>query len=141
MTCTNGGWSVSTTTGSNIEGAILDTRRQLGGSWDKALHPQHPNFPNSDAAFAYALEHGFTQVYYARPNGFIDLRLSPATRRYLRSKSVTEVWTLLPKILSPGWVSGTYFRSVKSKKFMQATRDRWMDAIYTRGGRHHPTRK
>jgi hypothetical protein len=128
-TVTANHWSVSVTTGTDIDGAILSTRRQIGGRWELALDPKHPNFPNSDAAWNYARAKGFTQVYYSRPNGFIDLRLSPATRRYLRSKTNAEVWTLLPKILGVSPYE-RYFHTVESAGYMAERRHVWMNAIF-----------
>lgn len=125
-------------TGSGIDGATLSTRRQLGGRWELALDPAHPNFPSSDAAFGYALSHGFCQLYYSRPKGFIDLRLSPATRRYLRGKSDKEIWTLLPRILGVS-ERDQYFYAVRVKDYMEETRSRWLAAVRVMCGSRHPS--
>lgn len=128
------------------EGAELHVHREIGGfgkcrAGGKNMEGEHHKriFPNTDAAFSFALEHGYLQVYQPRPNGFIVLRLSPATRRYLRTKSNKEIWNLLKRILGKdAQKRGSYFHTVRTQSYMQETRQRWMGAIHNRlGDRHH----
>lgn len=61
QTVASPGWSVSTTTSDRTIGAVLNVSRasdmRRRGDGDGRL------FPTSDAAFTWALEHGYTQVH------------------------------------------------------------------------------
>ena len=120
-------------TGDGIDGALLHVGRTINGSRMRAECDDKP-FPSTDAAMEYALAQGFLRIYNRRPNGFIDLRLSPATRRYLRSKTDKQIWALLPRILGVT-DRNDYFHSVRVKDYMADTRKRWMDSIRVLGGR------
>jgi hypothetical protein len=63
-TTTSFGWNVSTTTGSNIRGAILNVFKFRNGyKLTQRAECDGMRFDNSAAAFAYALDHGFLQVH------------------------------------------------------------------------------
>lgn len=62
QTVARDGWSVSTTTGSGIEGAVLHVRKRRGDRMPGGDHDGRI-FPSSDAAFAWAFEHGYTEVF------------------------------------------------------------------------------
>ena len=47
----------------------------------------------------YAKDRGFLEDLYYRPCKSIDLRLSPRTRAYLKTKSIEEIWEVLPRIV------------------------------------------
>lgn len=90
-------------------------------------------FPSIEAYSAFALERGFTQVYYSRPAAFIGLRLSPATRRYLKAlPTVKARWDALARIL-PKTERGSYFRAVKTASYMKGERNRWLNYMRTGG--------
>lgn len=61
--CTRPEWSVSVSTGSGIDGARLCVSHQPDGRHGDA-HGRL--FPSSDAAFAYAAGHGYTEAYARR---------------------------------------------------------------------------
>ncbi len=84
-------------------------------------------FPTSEAATAYSVEHGFSQVFYGRPSAFITLRLSPATRRYLKSiPDVNARWDALGKIvLHRQYDEGRYFQNVRFQPCFAKTRIEW----------------
>lgn len=81
-TVTRDGWGVSCTTGSGIEGAILKVykhHKRPGGlryrdgapiPFSGIIFQQGDayglRFPSADAAWAYALEHGYLQPFYPR---------------------------------------------------------------------------
>jgi hypothetical protein len=79
QTVTQGKWSVSTSTpGMHGEPCMLsvfilrgngrlDLPLALGGSKFQYGDGNGKIFPNSDAAFAWALEHGYCQRYFRRP--------------------------------------------------------------------------
>jgi hypothetical protein len=125
MTTTTEHWNNAVVTGSNIDGARIEpfkgfdrrgvTRR--AGCWGKL-------FPTSDEAWAWLLEHGFTQEYYGRPYAFIDLRLSPATRRYLKSKPAAQRWDILAFLLGDDG-HRAYFRAMRHDGCMAERRDKW----------------
>ncbi len=81
-TTTNGPWNVGYCSGTNIVGTLFQPFRVMNG---KYLKPgcYGTSFPTLEAASAYSLAHGFSATYHKRPWGFIGLRLSPATRRYV----------------------------------------------------------
>lgn len=114
-------------------GYDLHVARYIGG---KVMDAECDNrqFANSDEAHQYALQVGFLQPYFHRPNGFINLRLSPATRKYLRTKTDKEIWKLLPQILNVKDQPGRYFYDVRVKSYMNETRVRWINAIRVKGG-------
>ena len=124
---TSSGWSVSSCSGGDIKGAILHVYRRVNhngklrnGELDGRL------YPSSDAAHQAAFERGYTKRYYSRPTAFIHVRLSPATRRYLLTKTVQERRELLKKITEHGSITtATYFRQVMTDSCMRPTRDRW----------------
>lgn len=63
-TVTQGDWSVSVTTGTDIVGARLNVCRFPNGLGGRIVNGEADgkSFPDSDSAWAYALEHGYTQV-------------------------------------------------------------------------------
>lgn len=125
MTITAEHWNNSVVTGTDIDGALIQpfkgfapngkTRR--AGCWNK-------RFPTSDEAWAWLKEHGFTLDYYKRPWGFIDLGLSPATRRFLKSKPEGERWAWLAKLLKEHQL-GQYFTAMRSASYMADRREKW----------------
>lgn len=126
---TSSGWSVSSCSGYDIKGAILHVYRRenhngklRNGELDGRV------YPSSDAAHQAAFERGYTKRYYSRPTAFIHVRLSPATRRFLLTKTVKERRELLKKITEHGSITtATYFRQVMTASCMRPTRDRWDD--------------
>ena len=62
QTVTQGPWNVGTMTGSGIDGAILQVFRIVNNKIYRASC-YGMQFPNTDAAFAYALERGYSQEY------------------------------------------------------------------------------
>lgn len=68
---TQGDWSVGSVSGHGIAGAILQVsrrERKAGLGWMRHLRGDHDGraFSSSDAAHAFALSHGYSQVYYRR---------------------------------------------------------------------------
>lgn len=98
MNVTNFGWSVSNTTGSGIDGAILNVYKNRGlkvvkgyqACWLQNGELNGKHFKSSEAASEAAAAHGYTKTYFSRPTSFINLRLSPATRRFLKPLSNDE---------------------------------------------------
>jgi hypothetical protein len=85
-------------------------------------------FPTQEDATEYSVLHGFSQVYYGRPGAFISLRLSPATRRYL--KSITDLdarWDALQKVLKNTLSTdgGRYFDGIRFAPYAAKTRAEW----------------
>ena len=93
-----------------------------GGSYGRV-------FATSDDAWQHMRQAGYSQEWFSRPNAFIDLRLSPATRRFLRGADKERFWELLTKLLGKDGHS-EYFRAVKSRTCMDSTNARWVAAIY-----------
>ena len=124
------GWSVSSTSGGDIKGAILHVYRRVehngklrSGELDGRL------YPSSDAAHQAALERGYTVRYYGRPNAFINLRLSRATRKFLATKTPKQRREVLEVLVkrSGAAITSVYFRQVMTASCMRPTRDRWDD--------------
>lgn len=132
-TITNGKWNAGTCSGSGIDGVRFEPFRVVRGEGkvqDKYIHPSCYGqlFPTQEAASTFALEHGFTQVYYGRPSAFITLKLSPATRHYLKSiTDYTARWDALEKVLSKTLCidGGRYFQSIRCAPFAAKTRAEW----------------
>jgi hypothetical protein len=61
-TVTTPGWSVSVCTGSHFAGAVLNVRRIDEPKTRKGDHDGR-RFPTSDLAWAFALDHGYIEVY------------------------------------------------------------------------------
>lgn len=65
-TVTRDNWSVSCTTGSDIKGAVLNVGKHYLLSSEYKIRRGDGDgrlFPNSDAAWAFALERGYTQQF------------------------------------------------------------------------------
>lgn len=136
-TVTNDNWSVGAY-GSMIKGKMVYEFQpfKVHGrfTWDHMLKPgcYGMKFDSTDAYSAYALERGFTQQYYSRPWAFIGLRLSPATRRFLKGKTVKQIFHYLARILDKTG-EGSYFRAVKTASYMREERRRWINYVQTGG--------
>ena len=68
-TVTRGNWSVSTETGSKMQGTVLNVFKHhtINGRW--VMQPGDANgkkFPTKEEAFAYALDHGYLQEHVRR---------------------------------------------------------------------------
>lgn len=107
-------------------------------SFDHLLKPgcYGMEFPSTEAYSAFALERGFLQTYYPRPWAFIGLRLSPATRRYLKGLPTIRAQFSALAVILKGEHKGSYFRAVKSAKYMRKERNRWIH--YMRSGGQDP---
>lgn len=135
VTVTNGKWCVGTHRGSGIDGVRLEPFRAFQSKLpapimnrDKYLRPACYGklFPTNEAATAYSVEHGFSQIGYPRPSAFITLKLSPATRRYL--KAITNLparWSALMKIINRNRWDSEYLRAVEFAPYMAKTRIEW----------------
>jgi len=124
MKCTNGNWNVGAITSSDIAGYRFEPFRLLRG-WDKVLRPSCYGklFKTHEEMDAYALEHGFTQVYHHRPNAFITLRVSPASRRYLASLPNHKArWGALLVMLGKERI-GSYVRTLLTASYMKERRE------------------
>ena len=81
-------WSVSLTTGSGIYGAILNVHCYRIGNheltYKQSMHGYGDGrlFPTSEAAWRFAYDHGYTQLYFTSP----DLRAKRVIRAYRPSK-------------------------------------------------------
>jgi len=126
------GWCVGWTSGDGIDGVLFHPFRVVG---QKHHHPAcyGRTFPDSRSAGEFALEHGYTRRFYGRPDGFIQLRLSPRTREFLRSRPRALFWYYLPLLLGAR-AESEYFRSVRRNTYMASTRERWERAVFGRGG-------
>lgn len=69
VTVTQGNWGVSCTTGGNINGAILHVYKFHGDRWQLQQKGDGDGrqFPSREAAFAWALEHGYLEVHVRGP--------------------------------------------------------------------------
>lgn len=69
-TVTQGDWSVGCMTGSSISGAVLHVNRHIktptGRYVIKPGDHDGKSFPTSDAAYAFALDKGYTQQHFRR---------------------------------------------------------------------------
>lgn len=131
--CANG-WSVGVTTGSFIEGARLGITRNLNGNWRTQLNPTGDGmmFATSEQAYDWAFAHGYLKVHYPRPSGFIALKLSPATRRYLKALPAEKRLSALRKIFKD-FTAKDYFKAVLLAPYMADTRARWEHYMETGG--------
>ena len=82
-TVTYGDWGVSCTTGSGINGAILNLyRARIAGQdipvskWLKGFGDGRL-FPDMEAAQQWAFDHGYTQIYYTHPDLRAKRKASP----------------------------------------------------------------
>jgi hypothetical protein len=132
-TVTQGNWSVATQSSSSYRGVYLQVFRRLYEPGNRAiergtLYPlgrDGKHFADSETANAYALDHGYTQVYRARPAAFICPRLSPATRRFIAAlPTITARWDALARILGPE-AQSDYFRALRHADYMSPTRHRF----------------
>ena len=132
MNVTNFGWSVSTHSGSGIDGAILNVSKRRGSKIENGVSvPRYQRaeldgkkFSTSDLAFEAAAEMGYTVRANGRPSAFIHLRLSPATRRFLKPLSQAERVLHLMRIARGSaceMVSDTF-----GKPFMSSRAVEWM---------------
>lgn len=135
MNVTNFGWSVSSASGSGIHGAVLHVYKQRGmtvvdgyqcsrtqnGELDGKL------FPSTDAAHAAAAERGYTTKAYRRPMSFIQLRLSPATRRFLKPLSREERVRHLKRLCAGSTCDMT--ADVTTRLCMRQRLEKWMSYL------------
>ena len=127
---TSSGWSVSSCSGSDIKGSILHVyRRQEHNGKMRNGELNGRLYPSSDAAHQAAFERGYTKRYYSRPTAFIHVRLSPATRRFLLTKTPKQRREVLEVLVkrSGAAITSVYFRQVMTASCMRPTRDRWDD--------------
>jgi hypothetical protein len=125
QTVSSQNWNCAVCTGTNIPGARIEPFKGFAPN-GKTRRPGCYGrlFPDSDSAWAFMREHGFTQDYHRRPDAFIDLRLSPATRRYLLGKTDSERWDILERIHGE-WTNGNYMRSMRHASYMAERREKW----------------
>lgn len=118
-------WNNSVVTGSNIDGALIQPFKGFAPNGKtRRAGCYNRRFPDSDSAWAWLAEHGFTDPYYKRPWAFIDLGLSPATRRYLRGKPARVAWMILAKLLGAEGQSA-YFKAMRDAGYMADRREKW----------------
>lgn len=116
--------------GENIsdKGRFLSAARWYGNTFVKC---EADGLRVADEAEAnrIGLERGYLQRYFARPAGFIHLRLSPRTRRFLRSlKTWKARKAALLRLLDDG-KSQTYLRSVLNHSCFAKQRAQWQQYI------------
>lgn len=124
-TVTADGWSTSLTTGHGITGARFNAVKMDGNY--KVIRRAATDgkiFPTSEAAWAHAIEHGFTREYFARPSAFIQLRLSPATRRFITAQPEKKRWFWLGKVIGME-ATKRYWREMHTKGCMAERRKQW----------------
>lgn len=133
-TVTNGSWSVSSVSGHGIDGHKFQPHRQLGSDWRNQLKPEcyGKTFKTSGECAAYALAQGFTRVYYSRPNLFINLRLSPATRKHLKSlRSHDARWAVLEQLTGLSSISSMdYIRAMRKSSVYRTEWILYMETGY-----------
>lgn len=71
-TCTQGNWSVSTTSGGDLKGFRLNVTRFFDGYKMRDGDYDGRIFPSREAVDAFALEHGYTERYYRRRSVLIS---------------------------------------------------------------------
>ena len=127
-TCSSPNWCAGVIIGGGEPGYRCTPTRHVGGKMFKGGSYGRV-FATSDEAWDHMRQAGYSQEWFSRPNAFIDLRLSPATRRFLRGADKERFWELLTKLLGKDGHS-EYFRAVKSRTCMDSTNARWVAAIY-----------
>lgn len=75
-------------------------------------------------------EQGYSQEYFGRPNCFIQLRLSPRTRKYLKNKPLYVVKSFLLKL---GREGSDYIKSVLEADYNDETSKKWLHYVRTGG--------
>ncbi len=120
MTCTQDNWNVGTMSGGDIDGVLLQPFKGFFRGKARRAECYGKRFDSSDEAFAYALEHGYTQEHVGRPGAFIYLRLSPASRHWLRSKHKADFWDCLEALVKEG--AGDYWNALRTKSYMASRR-------------------
>jgi hypothetical protein len=129
-TVSNGKWCVGTCSGSGIKGVRFEPFMPPQHNGGKYRYPASHGtiFPTQEAATQFSIEQGFSQPFYPRPSAFITLKLSPATRRYLRSiTNITARWDALEKVVGSKLDidGGRYFRGVRFAEYAANTRVEW----------------
>jgi len=127
-TCSSPNWCAGVISGCGEPGYRCTPTRHVGGKMFKGGSYGRV-FATSDEAWDHMRQAGYSQEWFSRPNAFIDLRLSPATRRFLRGRPQFELRGWLELLLG-GNGHSEYFRAVWQKGCMESTRARWVAAIY-----------
>lgn len=131
-TCTQDNWNVSYDSGGNIKGVKLSVFKGFHNGNARYSGYNGKTFETHEQAGLFALEHGYTQIFYSRPSAFIQLRLSRRTRKYFKTLNPERQWIELERLIQNkdgikyyNEVNKSYFHSVRSESCCQETRDKW----------------
>ena len=138
---TNDGWSVSVTTGSHIEGAVLSLtkspvcsgRASRTGDWNKRV------FPTSNEAFQFALERGYLTEYINADVAFAK-KVYRTQLASIMNKAIavirnerTREWRDVVRIAT--WASESICRECKLTRLSTL---RWSNALYSLAFKFRP---
>jgi hypothetical protein len=77
-----------------------------------------------------ALEKGYSQIYYSRPSAFIDLKLSPRTRKYFKQfVGIEQVAKLFEYLKKTKYSSIEYLDKVQSADYFKNQLGKWIEYI------------
>lgn len=109
-------------------GIYTPTKDRQGKGKTRRLEGYGKVFKTNEEMDKYDAEKGYIVRYYGRPNLFIQMRLSPRTRKYLKNKPIETIREFLQKI-----DKRDYVKAVFQKTYMEKQLKNWMHYIRTGG--------
>lgn len=133
MTVASDGWGVSSTLGALPGGKVILHVSKMRKLKDGRVVFQNGElgekvFNSTQEAHEAAFQRGYSARSFNRPNLFISLRLSPATRKFLATKSPAEAKLYLIRLGEASHISKGYVGSILSNP-KSLTAMRWMDYL------------